>query len=49
MSLPEESLRSCKGLRRPSEHLLEYVTINSLRSTKSAHGLLLALLLEAGC
>jgi hypothetical protein len=27
--------------------LLEYVTINSLRSTKSAHGLLLALLLKA--
>ena len=48
LSLTNEALRSAKGLRWASKHLLEHVTVHALGSPESTHGLLLALLLEAG-
>jgi hypothetical protein len=48
LGLTKEALRSGKGLRRPSQHLLEHVAIDSLTSLQGAHGLLLALLLQTG-
>jgi hypothetical protein len=48
LTLSERTWQHPERLRRPTEHLLEHVTVDSLLSCDALHGLLLALLLEPG-